>query len=208
MAREPQLQRQGHGPRAHPVERQVRGRPGLRQQQLQQEDRRRENVLPRLRGLRWRDRRQGGVQVAQGPGRAWDSHRRNRRRCFRPGANLFGYARGTARGMAPRARVAVYKVCWTGGCFSSDILAAVDKAVADGVDVLSISLGGGVSSYYRDSLSVAAFGAMEMGVFVACSAGNAGPDPISLTNVSPWITTSELARWTGTFRLSLSSALA
>ncbi|KAJ6837716.1 subtilisin-like protease SBT1.3 [Iris pallida] len=105
------------------------------------------------------------------------------------GANLFGYARGTARGMAPRARVAVYKVCWTGGCFSSDILAAVDKAVADGVDVLSISLGGGVSSYYRDSLSVAAFGAMEMGVFVACSAGNAGPDPISLTNVSPWITT-------------------
>ncbi|XP_020085470.1 subtilisin-like protease SBT1.3 [Ananas comosus] len=106
-----------------------------------------------------------------------------------PGADLFGYARGTARGMAPRARVAAYKVCWTGGCFSSDILAAVDRAVADGVDVLSISLGGGVSSYYRDSLSVAAFGAMEMGVFVACSAGNGGPDPISLTNVSPWITT-------------------
>lgn len=106
-----------------------------------------------------------------------------------PGANLFGYARGTARGMAPKGRVAVYKVCWIGGCFSSDILAAVDRAVADGVDVLSISLGGGVSSYYRDSLSIAAFGAMEMGVFVACSAGNGGPDPISLTNVSPWITT-------------------
>ncbi|KAG0488537.1 hypothetical protein HPP92_007097 [Vanilla planifolia] len=106
-----------------------------------------------------------------------------------PGANLFGYAQGTARGMAPRARIAAYKVCWTGGCFSSDILAAVDQAVADGVDVLSISLGGGVSSYYRDSLSVAAFGAMERGVFIACSAGNGGPDPISLTNVSPWITT-------------------
>ncbi|XP_008780099.1 subtilisin-like protease SBT1.3 [Phoenix dactylifera] len=105
------------------------------------------------------------------------------------GANLLGYARGTARGMAPRARVAVYKVCWTGGCFSSDILAAVDRAVADGVDVLSISLGGGISTYYRDSLSVAAFGAMEMGVFVACSAGNGGPEPISLTNVSPWIAT-------------------
>lgn len=106
-----------------------------------------------------------------------------------PGANLFGYAAGTARGMAPHARIAAYKVCWTGGCFSSDILAAVDRAVADGVDVLSISLGGGVSSYYRDSLSIAAFGAMEMGVFVACSAGNGGPDPVSLTNVSPWITT-------------------
>lgn len=105
------------------------------------------------------------------------------------GANLLGYAYGTARGMAPGARVAPYKVCWKGGCFSSDILSAVDRAVADGVDVLSISLGGGVSSYYRDSLSVAAFGAMEMGVFVSCSAGNGGPDPISLTNVSPWITT-------------------
>ncbi|XP_055826022.1 subtilisin-like protease SBT1.3 [Solanum dulcamara] len=105
------------------------------------------------------------------------------------GANLLGYAYGTARGMAPGARVAAYKVCWVGGCFSSDILSAVDQAVADGVNVLSISLGGGVSSYNRDSLSIAAFGAMEKGVFVSCSAGNGGPDPISLTNVSPWITT-------------------
>ncbi|CAN4080785.1 unnamed protein product [Withania somnifera] len=105
------------------------------------------------------------------------------------GANLLGYAYGTARGMSPGARVAAYKVCWVGGCFSSDILSAVDQAVADGVNVLSISLGGGVSSYYRDSLSIAAFGAMEKGVFVSCSAGNGGPDPISLTNVSPWITT-------------------
>ena len=105
------------------------------------------------------------------------------------GANLLGYAHGTARGMAPGARIAVYKVCWAGGCFSSDILSAVDRAVADGVNVLSISLGGGVSSYYRDSLSIAAFGSMEMGVFVSCSAGNAGPEPASLTNVSPWITT-------------------
>ncbi|KAJ4957345.1 hypothetical protein NE237_014128 [Protea cynaroides] len=104
-------------------------------------------------------------------------------------ATLLGYAGGTARGMAPKARVAAYKVCWVGGCFSSDILSAIDQAVADGVNVLSISLGGGVSSYHLDSLSVAAFGAMEMGVFVSCSAGNGGPDPVSLTNVSPWITT-------------------
>ncbi|KAF3781550.1 Subtilisin-like protease SBT1-3 [Nymphaea thermarum] len=106
-----------------------------------------------------------------------------------PGANLLGYASGTARGMAPRARLAVYKVCWTSGCFSSDILSAIDQAVADGVDVLSISLGGSVSAYYRDTLSIAAFGAMEKGVFVSCSAGNGGPGASSLTNVSPWIAT-------------------
>ncbi|CAN0905578.1 Subtilisin-like protease SBT1.7 [Linum grandiflorum] len=61
------------------------------------------------------------------------------------GANLFGFATGTARGMAPQARVAVYKVCWLGGCFGSDILAAMEKAVEDGVNVISMSIGGGLS---------------------------------------------------------------
>ncbi|XP_020095506.1 subtilisin-like protease SBT1.7 [Ananas comosus] len=106
-----------------------------------------------------------------------------------PGASLLGYAAGTARGMAARARVAAYKVCWLGGCFSSDILAGMDAAVADGCHVLSLSLGGGSADYFRDSVAIGAFAAMEKGVLVSCSAGNSGPGASTLSNVAPWITT-------------------
>ncbi|KAJ7944494.1 subtilisin-like protease [Quillaja saponaria] len=105
------------------------------------------------------------------------------------GASLFGFAPGTARGMATHARVAAYKVCWVGGCFSSDILAAIDKAIEDNVNVLSMSLGGGMSDYYRDSVAIGSFAAMEKGILISCSAGNAGPSSFSLSNVAPWITT-------------------
>ncbi|KAK8642684.1 hypothetical protein V6N13_012021 [Hibiscus sabdariffa] len=104
-------------------------------------------------------------------------------------ANLLGYASGTARGMASQARVAIYKVCWLGGCFGSDIVAAMDEAVADGVDVLSMSIGGGLSEYYGDTVAIGAFTAAANGIFVSCSAGNSGPTPSSLSNVAPWITT-------------------
>ncbi|URE34150.1 Peptidase inhibitor I9 [Musa troglodytarum] len=99
-----------------------------------------------------------------------------------PNADLLGYAAGTARGMSTRARIAVYKVCWLGGCFGSDILAAMDKAIEDGCGVLSLSLGGG-------TIAVGAFSAMAKGVVVSCSAGNAGPGASTLSNVAPWITT-------------------
>ncbi|KAL6498221.1 hypothetical protein OROGR_028618 [Orobanche gracilis] len=104
------------------------------------------------------------------------------------GANLLGYANGTAHGMAPTARVAVYKVCWINGCVSSDILAAMDKAIDDNVNVLSLSLGGPVSNYHNDFIAIGAFAAMEKGIFVSCSAGNDGPSAYSVSNVAPWIT--------------------
>ncbi|KAJ4964041.1 hypothetical protein NE237_023980 [Protea cynaroides] len=108
-------------------------------------------------------------------------------------ASMAGYALGIAKGVAPKARLAAYKVCWKGsGCFDSDILAAFDRAVADGVDVISISIGGGdgVSApYYLDPIAIGAYGAVSKGVFVSSSAGNDGPNGMSVTNVAPWLTT-------------------
>ncbi|KAJ1291587.1 hypothetical protein BS78_02G327000 [Paspalum vaginatum] len=105
-------------------------------------------------------------------------------------AGLFEFARGAARGVAPRARVAMYKACDVRGCKSAGIVAAIDAAVKDGVDILSLSLGGfNDPDFYKDSMSIALFGAVRAGVFVACSAGNFGPRESTLNNVAPWITT-------------------
>ncbi|XP_047175782.1 subtilisin-like protease SBT1.7 [Vigna umbellata] len=105
------------------------------------------------------------------------------------GASLFGFANGTARGMATQARVATYKVCWLGGCFSSDIAAGIDKAIADGVNILSMSIGGGLADYYRDTIAIGTFAATAHGILVSTSAGNGGPSQASLSNVAPWLTT-------------------
>ncbi|XP_021856479.2 subtilisin-like protease SBT1.1 [Spinacia oleracea] len=106
-----------------------------------------------------------------------------------PKASLYGMANGIASGMRFTSRIAAYKVCWDRGCASSDILAAIEQAVADGVDVLSLSLGGLPRPYYQDSMAIAAFGAMEKGVFFSCSAGNSGPIPSTVGNMAPWMMT-------------------
>ncbi|KAL3738668.1 hypothetical protein ACJRO7_020101 [Eucalyptus globulus] len=105
------------------------------------------------------------------------------------GASLFGLALGSATGMKNTARIAVYKVCWRLGCANSDILAAMDRATLDGVDVLSLSLGGLARPFYTDNIAVASFSAVQRGIFVACSAGNSGPSPSTVSNAAPWIMT-------------------
>ncbi|KAG9448785.1 hypothetical protein H6P81_008750 [Aristolochia fimbriata] len=110
-------------------------------------------------------------------------------------ASIFGFANGTAKGGSPRARVASYKVCWPktpGGdadCEDTDILAAFDQAIHDGVDVISVSLGGDAQNYFEDGIAVGSFHAVKNGIVVVCSAGNDGPKPGTVSNVAPWIIT-------------------
>ncbi|XVF23986.1 hypothetical protein REPUB_Repub13aG0087400 [Reevesia pubescens] len=102
-------------------------------------------------------------------------------------ASLYGLAKGTVRGGVPSARIAVYKICWSDGCYEEDILAAFDDAIADGVDIISLSVGGiSASDYFDDTIAIGAFHSMKNGVLTSNSAGNSGPDPASISNISPW----------------------
>ncbi|WCJ19699.1 Subtilisin-like protease [Euphorbia peplus] len=101
-------------------------------------------------------------------------------------ASLLGLASGTARGGVPSARIAVYKICWLDGCSEADILAAFDDAIADGVDIISLSVGGWPMDYFEDSIAIGAFHSMKNGILTSNSAGNEGPFAESVSNCSPW----------------------
>lgn len=109
---------------------------------------------------------------------------------FVESASVFDNARGTAAGMAPDAHIAIYKVCSEKvGCTESAILAAMDIAIEDGVDVLSLSLGLGSLPFFEDPIAIGAFAAIQSGIFVSCSAANSGPGYSTLSNEAPWILT-------------------
>uniref|UniRef100_A0A803PGH0 Uncharacterized protein n=1 Tax=Cannabis sativa TaxID=3483 RepID=A0A803PGH0_CANSA len=103
-------------------------------------------------------------------------------------ANVLGNGAGVARGIAPYSHVAAYKVCWYNGCYSSDILAAMDAAISDGVDVLSLSRRFS-HTLFADSIAIGSFRAMEHGITVVCAAGNNGPIESSVANEAPWVAT-------------------
>ncbi len=104
-------------------------------------------------------------------------------------ASIFGIGRGVVSGVAPRAHIVAYKGLGALGGFGSDLAAAIDQAVADGVDVINYSIGGGASLDGPDD--IAFLFAADAGVFVATSAGNSGPgaDSVGGPGTVPWLTT-------------------
>ncbi len=103
-------------------------------------------------------------------------------------ASIFGIDRGTVTGIAPRARVIAYSACGELGCFTSDLVDSIDSAVADGVDVINYSIGGGAS--LTDPADIAFLFAADANVWVATSAGNSGPGSETVGGPAsvPWIT--------------------
>ncbi|WCJ39254.1 Subtilisin-like serine endopeptidase family protein [Euphorbia peplus] len=107
-------------------------------------------------------------------------------------ASYHGVANGTARGGSPGARIAAYKACNLEGCSGSIILKAIEDAIKDGVDIISISIGMSSISqadYLTDPIAIGSFHAQQNGILVVCSAGNDGPEAHTVTNIAPWIFT-------------------
>lgn len=101
---------------------------------------------------------------------------------------------GSISGMAPRARIAMYKALWstqdgsTASGSNSDLVAAIDTAVHDGVDVINYSISGTLTDF-ADPVEISFLFAARAGIFVAESAGNSGPDASTVAHPSPWTTT-------------------
>ena len=100
---------------------------------------------------------------------------------------------GNVSGMAPAARLAIYKALWnqpdgTASGATADLVSAIDDAVADGVDVINYSISGS-RTFVVDPVELAFFNAAAAGVFVAASAGNNGPGATTVAHNSPWLTT-------------------
>ncbi|MER7590839.1 S8 family serine peptidase [Micromonospora sp. NPDC127501] len=97
---------------------------------------------------------------------------------------------GPVSGVAPDAQIAVYKVLWGGMGFDADIIAGIDAAVADGVQVLNFSIGSDLGDWEANTpIGVAFLNASLAGVFVAASAGNTGIVSGAISNAAPWVTT-------------------
>ncbi|KAL5058528.1 hypothetical protein RYX36_030132 [Vicia faba] len=105
------------------------------------------------------------------------------------GVSFFDLVKGTVRGGVPSSRIAIYKICGADEmCSGSGILGAFDDAIADGVDIISLSIGGpNAKDFLDDPIAIGSFHAMENGILTSQSAGNFGPGVSTIISVAPWL---------------------
>jgi len=111
-------------------------------------------------------------------------------------ASIFDSFIGRIEGVAPAARIAVYKACWLrpgdtrASCNTSDLANAIDAALADGVDIINYSVGSSLTRITApDDLALMA--ATKAGVLTVVAAGNDGPTfgTIGSPAGGPWVIT-------------------
>ncbi len=107
-----------------------------------------------------------------------------------------GFVFDRLSGVAPRANIISYQVCYGGrsdagdtyaDCPGSAIAQGIDSAIRDNVDVINFSISGG-GNPWNDSTERAFLAAHNVGIFVATSAGNSGPLAESSDKNAPWYT--------------------
>jgi hypothetical protein len=113
-----------------------------------------------------------------------------------------GVDRGPLEGIAPGAWVSVYKALGAQGGFSSDLAAAIQQAIKDGVNVINYSISGGTDPF-TDPAELAFLDAYAAGVFVSASAGNSGPGAATTNHIAPWVTTVAASTQTREFSSTL-----
>lgn len=109
-------------------------------------------------------------------------------------AAVYGKSLGAISGIAPRARVAVYKACWLepgaarATCSVADLAKAIEDAVADGVDIINYSIGD-TNSSLDDPDDLALLAATEAGVLSVVATGNDGPENRTIQSpaTTPWV---------------------
>lgn len=101
--------------------------------------------------------------------------------------SFYGFAKGIARGGVPSERIAAYNVCHD-TCHGLDILSAFDDSIADGVNIITLSLGSpGAIDFLEDPIAIGSFHAMEKGILTVQATGNEGPLLYSVDSGAPWL---------------------
>ena len=119
-------------------------------------------------------------------------------------ASIFGTLIGDVEGMAPKARIAVYKACWLrpfetrASCNTSDLARAIDAAVADGVDIINYSVGNSMREITAPD-DIALMAAAKAGIVAVVAAGNEGPNLATIGSPAgaPWVITAAASSRTG-----------